>query len=334
MFDIITIGSATRDVFLLNKKFKTFFNSGNFGGKFKIEKIVFSTGGGSTNAATTFSRQGLKTAALFKIGNDESAEYILERIKKEKVFPFVIKNRKKGSDYSTILLDSSGERTVLVHYGASGDLNISDIPFSKMKSKWIYVASGDISYQVIKEIFNHFHKNKTFIAFNPSKKFIAMGLKKIKPLLDKTDVLLLNSEEGAILTGINKKNEKEVFKKLDKAEKGIVIMTKGPKGVVVSDGKNIYSAKTFSGKVIDRTGAGDAFGSGFMAGLAQQIQNSKFKIQNLSLKAIEYAIRLGSANATSVVNKIGSKEGILTKQEFEKDKKWRNLQIKILSSKF
>lgn len=327
MYDIITIGSATKDVFLFDKNFEDLTD--RFGAKIEVEKIIFSTGGGSTNAATTFSRQGLKTAALVRVGNDENADYILKEIKKEKISPLVIKDKNKGSDYSTILLNSSGERTVLVYYGASGGLSVSEIPFGKMKSKWAYVAPGDISFQTIEKIFSHFSKNKIFIAFNPSKKFIGLGLKKIKPLLDKTEVLLLNLEEGATLTGISHKKEKEIFEKLDRAEKGIVVMTNGAKGVVVSDGKNIYRAGILGGKVVDRTGAGDAFGSGFTAGLIQQIQNSKFEIRNLPPKAVEYAIRLGSANATFVVGKIGAKEGILKKSDFEKSKRWQNFPIKI-----
>ena len=326
MFDVITIGSATRDVFLLSKNFKALLGNNSFGKKFEIEKAIFSTGGGSTNAAAAFSRQGLKTAALFKIGKDEPADYILNEIKKEKIHSLAVKDEKKGSDYSTILLDSSGERTVLVYYGASGDLNVSEIPFDKMKSKWAYIAPGDISFETIEKIFSHFHKNKTLIAFNPSKKFIGIGLKKLKPFLDKTAVLILNLEEGAILTGINREKEKEIFEKLDRAEKGIAIMTNGKKGAIVSDGKNIYRAGIFGGKIIDRTGAGDAFGSGFVAGLIQKkIQNTKYDIQD----TIKYAIRLGSANATSVVGKIGAKEGILTKSQFEQSKYWKKLPIKI-----
>ncbi|TRZ64468.1 MAG: carbohydrate kinase family protein, partial [Spirochaetia bacterium] len=253
----------------------------------------------------------------------KNADYILEEIKKEKISPLVIKDKKKGSDYSTILLNSSGERTVLVYYGASSGLNVSEVPFDKIKSKWAYIAPGDISFQTIEKIFSHFSKNKTFIAFNPSKRFIGFGLKKLKPLLDQTEVLILNLEEGAALTGINYKKEKEIFEKLDRAEKGIAVMTNGPKGVVVSGGKNIYRAGVFPGKIVDRLGAGDAFGSGFVTGLIQyKIQNTIYNIQD----TIKYAIRLGSANATSVVGKIGAKEGILTKKEFN-DKKWDKLKI-------
>jgi len=104
-------------------------------------------------------------------------------------------------------------------------------------------------------------------------------------------------------------------------------MTDGPNGVMVSDGANIYQSGIFKDqKVVDRTGAGDAFGSGFVAGLAHKRENCEKGLCRTD--NIEYAIRLASANATSVVEQIGAKKGILTKEEFEKDKRWENFQIK------
>lgn len=95
----------------------------------------------------------------------------------------------------------------------------------------------------------------------------------------------------------------------------VVIMTKGPKGVIASDGKYIYSAGIFKEKrFIDRTGAGDAFGSGFVAGL-------------IRTKKIEEAIRLGSANGTAVVEELGAKNGLLTKNRYEKEARWKKFRI-------
>ena len=101
---------------------------------------------------------------------------------------------------------------------------------------------------------------------------------------------------------------------------GIVAVTKGPAGVTVSDGKNLYRAGTFKEKIIaDRTGAGDSFGSGFVAGLMR------------SQGDIKYAIRLATANATSVVEQVGATEGILTKDQFEQDPRWKDLNIQVES---
>ncbi|MEK7496264.1 MAG: carbohydrate kinase family protein [Patescibacteria group bacterium] len=344
MYDIITIGSATRDVFLTSPLFKVLrdpkhlskigFKTGEaqcfaLGSKIEIGPPILTTGGGATNAATAFSRQGLKTATLIKIGKDESGEAVLNELKKEKITPFAVIEKNFPTAYSMILLAPSGERTILVYRGASENLKIQEIPFERLKSQWVYISPGKISFEVIEKIFNHFSKNKTLIAFNPSGYFIEMGVKKLKPLLAKSKVVILNREEAARLTGVDYQKEKEIFKKLDELTPGIAAMTDAEKGVLVSDGFRIYQAGIFKEKsVIDRTGAGDAFASGFVAGLIQK----KEKCEKGLCRPynIEYAIRLGSANATSVIEKIGAKEGILAKKEFENNKRWKNLTIKIL----
>lgn len=355
MFDIITIGTATRDVFLTSPFFwilrdpkhlkKIGFAAGKaqcfpLAEKIEVDKPVFATGGGATNTAVTFSRQGLKTAGLIKIGRDESADFILKEFEKEKITPLAVRSKDKTTAYSTILLTPEGERTILVHRGASEDLKIKEIPFKKLETRWAYI-SGEIPFLTAEKTFNHFFKNQVFIAFNPSRYFLDLGIKKLKPSLNKSQVVILNREEAAYLTKIDYSKEREIFKKLDEIVDGIVVMTDGNKGVLVSDGKNIYQAGIFSAKsgkekVIDRTGAGDAFGSGFVAGLMKyqvssvKCQVSGVKYQIFSEQQIKYAIRLGSANATSVIRKIGAKAGILTKKEFEENKRWRNLKIGII----
>ena len=342
MYDIITIGTATRDVFLTSLFFKVFrdtehlkkngFPTGEaqcftLGGKVEIDKPIFTTGGGATNAATTFSRQGLKTAALVKIGEDKEGEDIVNEMAKEKITAFAIKDENKGTAHSTILLSTAGERTILVYRGASGDLTTDEIPFKKIKAKWAYIAPSNIAFVAMEKIFNYLYENGVLIAFNPSKYYIELGIDKLKPFLEKSKAVILNREEASYLTGVDYQNEREIFKKLDEITPGIVVMTDGPNGVMVSDGANIYQSGIFKDqKVVDRTGAGDAFGSGFVAGLAHKRENCEKGLCRTD--NIEYAIRLASANATSVVEQIGAKKGILTKEEFEKDKRWENFQIK------
>lgn len=342
MFDIITIGTATRDIFLTSPLFKVLrdkkhlkkigFATGEaqcfaLGGKIEVGKPIFTTGGGATNAATTFSRQGLKTATLVKIGNDSAGREILSELKKENI-DILSLNHNNDTAYSIILLASGGERTILVYRGVSENLNAEEIPFNKLKAKWVYIFPGKIPFETINKIFNHFYCNGASIAFNPSKYFIEMGLKKIKPFLNKTKVFILNREEASYLTGVDYDKEKEIFKKLDEAIDGIAVMTDGEKDVLVSDGHKIYQAGIFQEKVvIDRTGAGDAFGSGFVSGLVQQKEKCEKGLCKPS--NIEYAIRLGSANATSVIEQIGAKAGILKKLDFEKSKRWKYLPIKI-----
>lgn len=344
MFDIITIGTAAKDTFLISRLFKVLkdfkhlkkfgFPTGEaqcfaLGGKIELDSQAIATGGGATNAAVTFSRQNLKTASLIKMGKDEIGNYILKELKEEKITSFQIIDKKNGTASSTVLLAPTGERTILVYRGASEKLDIKEIPFNKLKAKWAYIIPGKIPIPVLEKIFDHFWKNKTFIAFNPSKYIIEEGIDKLKPLLNKTKVVILNREEASYLTNIDYSKEKEIFKKFDGIVNGITVMTDGAGGVFVSDGHIIYKSGIFKEKkVIDRTGSGDAFGSGFIAGLIQKKEECKKGL--CQIDNIKYAIRLGSANATSVIEYIGAKKGILTKKDFNFDKRWQKLLISIL----
>ncbi len=325
MFDVVTFGSATRDLFLKSKDFKIMkskeFVTGqglcfNLGSKIYLDDLFFATGGGGTNTAVTFAGQGLKTACVGRIGSDPGGKAILEELEEFKIKGFISEDKKIKTAYSIILSVSKKERTILVYSGACHYLTIKDIPFNQLKSRWIYIAglSGE-SAKTLLPIINFAKKNKIKVSLNPGAGQLALGLEGLKNILSNVNVLILNQEEGARLANLPFKKEKAIFEKLDRFVRGIVVMTKGPEGVVVSDGKYIYSAGIFrEKKYIDRTGAGDAFGSGFVAGL-------------IRTKKIEEAIRLGSANGTAVVEELGAKNGLLTKSRYEKEARWKNFKI-------
>ncbi|MEK7123918.1 MAG: carbohydrate kinase family protein [Patescibacteria group bacterium] len=336
MYDVITIGTATRDAFVKSPAFKVIkspeFITGeaecfSLGSKIKVPEIIFTTGGGATNVAVTFARQGLKTACAVRIGDDLSGRAVIEDLKKEKIAAgFIQKDAKKPTAYSILLLAPSGERTVLVYRGASEDFDAKKLFKNFLKTKWVYLAPlGGAAAENFKIIADFCFKNKIKVAANLSAAQIKIGIKKLTPVLNKIDILVLNQEEASYLTGIPYKNENKIFEALDKAVKGIVVMTKGPKGVSISDGKIKMKAGIFKEKKsADRTGAGDAFGSGFLSGLIQKTAKKGFKYGAEDLK---YALRLGAANATSVIERIGAKEGILTKKEFLSAKRFKKLLI-------
>jgi len=355
---ILTIGTATRDVFLSSSLFRVVHDPAHLeklgfptgeaqcfalGGKLEVEKPILTTGGGAANAAVTFARQGHQTNLIAKIGEDDNGLAILSDLKKDKIFYRPIKDKKQGTAYSVILISPGGERTILHFRGASEDLKNSDLNFTSLRAEVAYIVPGRISFSVMTTILKTLKKNGVFVVMNPSKHYLDFGAKKLKPILETLDVIILNREEGADLTGKKYEDEIGIFKKFDELVQGIAVMTDGPKGVTVSDGENLYRAGIFKEqKIVDRTGAGDAFGSGFVAGLlgnekwsskggsllTGQAGSSGGKIIRFSKKDIEYAIRLGSANATSVVEAMGAEPGILTKKQFGTNKRWKNLAVK------
>ncbi len=331
MFDVITIGTATRDIFLGSSLFKVLndpkhlanigLESGEaqcfaLGSKVKVETFASATGGDSANAAVTFARQGLKTAMVARVGDDEAGNSILKELKEEKIT--ILNTHHNGeTDYSTILMAPGGERTILVHRGTQ--FSRKDIPFTKLKAKWAYIAPANISPAIMRDIFATLKKNKVRIAINPSRYYIEKATKDLKAFMLEADIVIMNREECAELTGIPQAKEKLLFKKFLDMVKGIGIVTDGPRGALASFGQNVYRCGTFkeSGPVY-RTGAGDAFGSGFLAGF-------------IRTNDIGHSLRLAAANSTSVIEQIGAQKGILTKKKFD-DKRWKFLNLDVDSS--
>lgn len=316
MFDIITFGSSAWDIFIRDKKISSkknsnFFNNKSLcfplGSKIDIDEIHFFSGGGGSNTAASFLSLGFKTAYCGMVGNDPVGDQIINEMKSRGAdTSFIVKSSKVPTNHSFILTIPGQDRTILSYRGASDFFSLKDIPFDKIKSKWIYLAplSGKTKL-AFEQIINFATENNIKIAINPGISQLKIPFLKIKRIFTKVDILILNKEEASLLTGIDYRKEKEIIKKISSFFSGIFVMTKGSEGLSVLHKNILYSAKIISSKVVDRTGAGDSFGAGFVSGIIEK-------------ENIEYAIQLGSANATSCLKKWGSKNGILKKGDIFK----------------
>lgn len=315
MFDIITFGSATRDIFVRSKDLKIIdspeFPTGKgiaveAGAKIYIEELVFASGGGGANTAATFALQGLKAAYVGLIGNDVGGLEIFRELNNLGADCNFIKTTDKAKTPYSIILSALGqERSILVYEGASHLLAVDDVPWEEIKdAKWFYIAglSGE-SAKVFEPLINFAGQNKIKLAVNPGHDQLNKDLEIFKKSLGQIDILIANQEEVSVICGIDYKNESDLFKKFDELVPGIAVMNKGPQGVAVSDGKNIYRAGIPQSDYVDRTGAGDAFGSALVAVLIRG-------------GTIGEAIQLGTANATSTIQQIGAKNGLLKKGDW------------------
>ena len=312
-FDIISIGSATRDIFMKSEQFKIVedksFVTGQaecfaLGSKIEIKDMVFASGGGGTNTAVTFARQGLKTSCVGAIGNDFNGRDLIAELVQEGVNTEYFQINKDGrTAYSVILVHESGERTILSYKGEGQNFDVKKIPFDKFNTRWLFLDSLGGHYDLLETAVNWAVKNGVKLATDPGGKEIDHGLEKLKPLLKYFSIVKMNQEEAAKLTGISYEKEEEIFKLMDEVIDGVFLMSKGPDGVVASGGEDIYRAGVPDSPVVERTGAGDAFSSGFVA---EYIRSEDI------VKAIQFA----TANASSVVTQYGAKAGILKRGDW------------------
>ncbi|MEA3272578.1 MAG: carbohydrate kinase family protein [Patescibacteria group bacterium] len=314
-YDVITIGSATRDVYLRSPAFDLIksdkFSTGTgsclaLGSKNEASEIFLDTGGGATNVAITFGNLKLKTGTITNIGDDPAGKEIIQILKKSKVDTSLIqRDRKHFTSYSTLLLTKSGHRSILVYRGASKFLNWKKVP-KDIRTKWFYITSLAGNIKLLKEIFKFAKKNKIRIAWNPGKKELEFGAKKLKGLIRQAEVFNLNREEATKLVREVYKDKKKIFKKMEKLESRIIVITDGARGAYARNDGQWYFAKSFGTKPVNTTGAGDAFGSGFVSGLI--IKND-----------LKYALALATINADGLIQKMGAKSGVLTKLPSKKE---------------
>jgi ribokinase len=299
---VISIGAGVQDVFLQGKIFAAHHEKHDLVQEFKlgtkneIEEITISTGGGATNAAVTFARQGINSCFLGRVGDDVSGKSVLSDLHKEDVdTSLVLHDEKYGTGYSTILLAPSGERTILTYRGASQHLELHERDFHNIRADWFYVSSLSGDTASLKVLIDYAQEHDIKIAINPGKGELE-HIKQIKELLQKFTVLSLNLEEMRELFG--NKSPRELLQHAT-SQVPLVLLTDGPNGSYASDGTHFFKAGMYEDvKVVDRAGAGDAFSSGFVSQIVRG-------------ESIERAMTFASANSTSVVAQIGAKAGIL-----------------------
>lgn len=325
MFDVISIGSATLDVFIKSEEFQILKTEKLFAGKAlalpygakcEIKERLITSGGGGTNTAAGFSRLGLRAAVVARCGWDFGGKIVRKELKEEKVDDsLLIQLEGEDTDYSTILIGPDGEKTILVYRGKTR-LDASLINFPKLKAGWFCISSLEGNLELLSRLVSFAQKNQIKVAVNPGKKEIEQKEKLLAVIKD-IDVLILNQEEAARLTESDF-FDPQLFGKAALVSTGLVVVTRGAAGAVLFDKKDqLLTAQGFKVEMIDATGAGDAFNCGFIAGLIKDWK-------------LEEALKLGIANGASVVTQVGVKPGLLRSENLHN---WLEKPLKMVWQK-
>lgn len=296
-FDVVTVGSAFVDVYLASPDFKKVGKTlcEVYGGKVVIKQMVMTTGGGATNTAVGLERLGLQTACVCCVGQDDWGLFVRKELHREGVSPLYIQQVTEATSYSTILVTEDGGRTALVFRGASNHLSWSKVEWEKLDPAWFYVSSLGGDFNLLTKIVRQAEKEGIKIALNPGSKEIEAG-SKLKAFLPKIEALILNQQEAEKLGSVAN---------LIKSGPKIVAVTAGRNGAMVWAGKKKFAGKALPAKVVEETGAGDAFGCGLVAGLVKGWDLNK-------------ALKLGLANGAAVTEHFGPKQGLLFEPEIGK----------------
>lgn len=306
MLDTISIGAATIDIFVKSKQFIENNNliSLEHSSKNEISESLICSGGGATNSSVSFGRLGLKSACISLVGGDNLSNYIIDDLKKESVNPkYLIKDTVEGTDFSVILVASDGSRSILTNRGKTR-LEEKHIDWDSLpKTKWFYITSLEGNLNLLEELIGYAKENKIKVALNPGNRELSQG-KKLFPLLKLIDFLLLNKSEAEIFTDLSFE-DKNFWSKLISLSPNIGAVTNGRSGAFIFENNNHFFSPIIKVKSIDETGAGDAFGSAFVAALIYG-QTPK--------DALFWAVK----NSAAVVSCLGAKTGLLTLKQIKK----------------
>ncbi len=309
MYDIITIGDTTVDVFLtINESAALDCRLDQercelilgYATKIPVSSMTQIVGGGNAaNHAVGASRLGFKTAIYTHVGVDKNGRSIVSMFREARVGTrYVVYDRQKKTNYSTVL-EYRDDRTILVFHEERA-YALPSLP----KTPWIYFSSISGKHEAFhKELVRHVKKHSIRLGFNPGTLQLKLGLKGLKPILQMTEVLFVNKEEAERLLGHEGK-PKELLLGIAHHGPRIVVITDGQNGSYCFDGKDSYYLGIHDVPVVERTGCGDAYASGFVAARA-------------SGKSVQEAMRWGSFNAAGVIQKIGPHEGLLSKSRME-----------------
>ncbi len=315
MHDIVCVGSSTEDVFVNVSQMKLIsvrdkdaddsYLAFEYGGKVPVDEIFIATGGGATNCAVGFARLGLQVGIISSLGDDDAAMRIIEKLNRENVdTEMLVHNAMATTGYSVILTCFTGDRTVLVHRGASTLLREDQVDWDALaEAKWIYLSSmaGESASLFTKiAVFAAEHDIK--LALNPGGTQLHQGLKELAPAFEACHVLFVNKREAYGLTNTEERaghgDEMQALQGLYDAGCDIVVMTLGPEGCEAYDGTAHYTVPVVEANEKSTLGAGDAFAAGCTAALFRGVE-------------LREALRAGSINAASVTEYLGAKRGLL-----------------------
>ncbi len=261
-------------------------------------------GGSAANTIAGLARLGLKTGYIGKVANDHEGKLLLNDFKREKVDTNGIIITSTGrSGVAAGYVDNKGQRALYVDPGINDTLELKEISVEyAIGAEFLHLTSfvGETPFKAQSRLVKELPKIK--VSLDPGEIYARKGLSVLKTLIERSFVVFPNQNEVRMLTGKELKEGSEI---LIKKGAGIVAVKLGEKGCYVTDGKESYQVEPYRTKVVDTTGAGDAFCAGFLCGLIKG-------------KDLYTCAKLGNFVASRCITKIGARTGLPRLSELQK----------------
>ncbi|MGC8849543.1 MAG: carbohydrate kinase family protein [Candidatus Bathyarchaeia archaeon] len=305
MFDVIGFGALNLDkVYMVNR-------IAGPGEESFIAGYYESCGGSAANTITALAKLGLTTGYIGKVAGDREGLLLLKDFRENLVDVKGVSVSSEGrSGVVMAFVDPEGERALYVDPGVNDTLTFRDIDLEYASStRLIHLTSfvGDeplkAQIELLKEL-----SDKTIVSLDPGEIYARKG-EGIRPLLERTNILILNEVEARILTGLG---FREGAARLLELGPDLVVVKLGSRGCYATDGAQSLHMEALKARVVDTTGAGDAFNAGFIYGT----------LKGLTLAA---RLRVASFTASKCIGEAGARRGLPSREEVEAIlREWRD----------
>lgn len=313
-FDVVSVGDIVTDAFirLLENQAHTYVDEHGrkilameFGTKLPFDHAeIVQAVGNASNAAVAFARMGLKAGFVTNVGGDQEGRDMIAALNKNGVdHRFVRINPDKKSNYHYVLWYQE-ERTILIKH-EEYDYHWPHLRPNEMP-RWIYFSSiSEHGLPYHDQVADWLEQNPDVkLAFQPGTFQMEAGAERLRRIYQRSEVLILNREEAVTVGGGNHDDIHDLINHLHALGPKIVVVTDGPNGAYASNGQNRFKMPLYPDPQppLDRTGAGDAFASTFVAALVKG-------------NTIEGALQMAPINSMSVVQKVGAQAGLLSEHD-------------------
>lgn len=307
-YDLIAIGDSTIDVFLklhdatvqCSLDRRSCLLCLRYADKIPVEDVRWvPAAGNAANNAVGSARLGLHAALVTILGDDEDGISLARELRRNRVaMDYVTTDRRHRTNFS-VVLNFRSERTILVHH-AERTYRLPRLA----PSRFVYLTSmGEGWERVVRPLLRYAKSAGALLAFNPGTYQLRSGLTVLAPLLAAVEVLLVNREEAVHLLGSRPSAQpRTLMKRLAALGPKILVITDGPAGSYALHNRDSWFIPPFPLPAVERTGAGDAFSTGFLAALSYGA-------------GVAEALRWGTANAGAVIQEVGPQAGLLTLPE-------------------
>ncbi len=286
MPDLIAIGHVLMDIRIFVDEFPKADEEA------KTDKLSLGGGGSAANVAVGASRLGVKSGFIGSIGFDTFGRVLLEELEHEGVDVAHVKvDTSTSSGLTVIAINKKGQVIMFGYTGASDKLFPSDLNKEYLSSSEHVHITG-LSFDTALAAAEMAKKANVTVSFDPGRLMSKMGLKRLLPLLHYVDQILLNQEEAQELTSVIELEK--AAKAIIKSGPKMVIIKKGPDGVFAMNHSKSFSVPAYPVKVVDTTGAGDAFSAGFITA-------------QLEGKSLEDSVEFANATANLKITRIGAR---------------------------